>query len=138
MTRGKGLKRREKIVPAATILVVPSMAPHPVFSHNGADTPLHISPSIAALRIEVHRLLGFILRRPVGAEENPSRAAEPGWDSLKHVELVFLFEDHFGMRFSEQEIAELEDARGIERIVEKRFLEEQSLQLRGVEPCGTA
>jgi acyl carrier protein len=103
------------------------MAPHPGFSSN-----------IAALRIEVHRLLGFILRRPVGDEENPSRATEPGWDSMKHVELVFLFEDHFGMRFSEQEIAELEDARGIERIMEKRFLEEQPLPSRGVEACGTA
>jgi acyl carrier protein len=82
--------------------------------------------------------LGFILRRPVGDEENPSRATEPGWDSMKHVELVFLFEDHFGMRFLEQEIAELEDARGIERIIEKRFFERQPLSARGVEACGTA
>jgi acyl carrier protein len=114
------------------------MAPQPGLRHNGADTPLHISPNVAALRIEVHRLLGFILRRPVGDEENPSRATEPGWDSLKHIELVFLFEDHFGMRFSEQEIAELEDARGIERVIEKRFLEERPLPSRGVEACGTA
>jgi acyl carrier protein len=103
------------------------MAPQPVFSL-----------SSAGLRIEVHRLLSFILRRPIREEENPSRAAEPGWDSLKHVELVFLFEDHFGMRFSEQEIAEIEDARGIERMIEKRFLREQSLPSRGVEACGTA
>jgi acyl carrier protein len=95
-------------------------------------------PALLSLHIEVHRLLGFILRRPIREEENPSRATEPGWDSLRHVEMVFLFEDHFGMRFSEQEIQELEDARGIERIIEKRFLETPPLPQRGVEACGTA
>jgi acyl carrier protein len=96
------------------------MAPHPALS---------LSLRSSGLRIEVHRLLSFILRRPIGDEENPSRATEPGWDSLKHVELVFLIEDHFGMRFSEQEIAELEDAGGIERLVDSRS--------RG-DTCGTA
>ena len=97
-----------------------------------------LSSRSTGLRSEVHRLLGFILRRPLGDEENPSRATEPGWDSLKHIELVFLFEDHFGMRFLEHEIAELEDARGIERILEKRLLEESPLQARGAESCGMA
>jgi acyl carrier protein len=96
------------------------MAPHPA---------LGLSLSSSGLRIEVHRLLSFILRRPVGDEENPSRATEPGWDSLKHVELVFLIEDHFGMRFSEQEIVDLEDAGGIERLVDSS---------RRGDGCGTA
>jgi acyl carrier protein len=85
-------------------------------------------PALLGLRIELHRLLGFVLRRPIGADENPARATEPGWDSLKHVELVFLIEDHFGMRFGEQEIAGLEDTRQLERLIERK---------RG-EACGTA
>jgi len=94
-------------------------------------------PVRLSLRIEIHRLMSFILRRPIGAEENPSRTVEPGWDSLKHIELVFLLEDHFGMRFAEQEIAELEDARGIERLVESRLTEESQLDDKG-EQCATA
>jgi acyl carrier protein len=77
-------------------------------------------PAPLTLRSEVHRLLSFILQRPIGDSENPSRASEPGWDSLKHIELVFLLEDHFGICFAEQEVAELEDARGIEQFLEDR------------------
>jgi acyl carrier protein len=94
------------------------MAPHP--------TPdIHSLPS---LRSEVPRLLGFILRREIAEDENPSRATEAGWDSLKHIELVFLLEDHFGVRFAEQEIAELADACGIERLVEAHLLQSQLLE----------
>jgi acyl carrier protein len=72
------------------------------------------------LRSEVLRLLGYILGRTIGEQENPSRPSEPGWDSLKHIELVFLVEDHFGVRFSERELAEVEDAEQIVQALEKR------------------
>jgi acyl carrier protein len=77
-----------------------------------------------ALRVQVHRLLSYILRRPIGGIENPCRAAEPCWDSLKHIELMFLLEDHFQVRFTPEEMAGLEDAAGIEcllgRLIEER------------------
>jgi acyl carrier protein len=101
-----------KISAAATILMIRAMAPHPT-----PDTQ-----SLPILHSEVQRLLGFILRRDIGEAENPSRATEPAWDSLRHVELVFLLEDHFGIRLNEREIAELEDALGIERAVEDHLL----------------
>jgi acyl carrier protein len=72
------------------------------------------------LRREVLRLVGYILGRTMGERENPSRSAEAGWDSLKHVELMFLLEDHFAVRFSEEEMAELEDADGIAKLLERR------------------
>ena len=122
-------KKTRKFVLAATILVDSHMAAHP---HPNLRSPDNRSE---LLRIEVHRLLGFILRRPIADDENPSRATEPGWDSLKHVELVFLIEDHFGMRFLKQEIATLEDARGIEAVVEARRAEPEKDE-RGA-ACGT-
>jgi acyl carrier protein len=112
--------------------------------HNTSDFAMapHPTPdvrSLPILRSEVPRLLGFILRREIAEDENPSRASEAGWDSLKHIELVFLLEDHFGVRFAEQEIAALEDARGIECLVEAHLLHarllNQELGERGA-ACG--
>ncbi len=104
------------------------MAPHPALDVSLGDTL-----GSSGLRIEVHRLLSFILRRPIGDQENPSRAAEPRWDALKHVELVFLIQDHFGMRLSDKEISELEDALAIESLVHQKRVH----QKRGA-ACGTA
>ena len=83
--------------------------------------PASISPPASQeLRGQILRLLGYILRRPVSENENPSRSREPEWDSLKHVEFMFLLEDHFGIRFSEGEMAEIEDAGSILQILERR------------------
>jgi acyl carrier protein len=78
---------------------------------------------------EVRRLLGMMLRRDIGDSENPSRATEPGWDSLKHVEIAFLLEDQFDIRLSHQEISSLSD---LEQIV--KFVAEKRKGSR----CGTA
>ena len=73
------------------------------------------------IRGEVLELIGFVLGRPIGKAEHPSRATEPAWDSLKHVELAFLIEDHFGVRFSEKEVAGIEDLAGIVTILEEKL-----------------
>jgi len=73
------------------------------------------------LHADVRRLLSEALGRPVGEAENPSRETETGWDSFTHVELVFLLEDHFGVRFEGREIAGLRDSRDIVRLLEARL-----------------
>jgi acyl carrier protein len=65
--------------------------------------------------------LSQALGRPVGDAENPSRETEARWDSFTHVELVFLLEDHFQLRFEGREIAGLRDAADIVRLVEARL-----------------
>jgi acyl carrier protein len=69
---------------------------------------------------EVRRLLGMMLRRNIGDSENPSRATEPAWDSLKHLEIAFLLEDEFDLRLSHQDIGNLSDLEQIVRFVEAR------------------
>ena len=59
-----------------------------------------MSPSeIESQLIEV---LSTVLGQPVSA--TASRANEPGWDSLKHIQIVFAVEEKFGVQFTEEEI----------------------------------
>jgi acyl carrier protein len=55
---------------------------------------------------ELKDLLGLILSEPVTA--STSRANQPGWDSLKHMQIVFAIEERFEVRFSEEEIPQLD------------------------------
>lgn len=73
------------------------------------------------LRDEIRGLLELALRRQIAEQENVSRESELAWDSLKHVELMFLLEDHFDLRFSEKEMAAMENAVEIERVVEGKL-----------------
>ena len=62
-------------------------------------------------------MLGMILRRDIGDSENPSRAREPAWDSLKHLEIAFLLEDQFDIRLNHQDIGNLSDLEQIVKLV---------------------
>jgi acyl carrier protein len=62
-----------------------------------------------ATEAEVRRILGLILGRMIGEQENPSRSTEPNWDSLKHLELVLLLEDHFQVHFTEDDLTRMSD-----------------------------
>jgi len=59
----------------------------------------------------------MILRRDIGDSENPSRAREPAWDSLKHLEIAFLLEDRFDIRLNHQDIGNLSDLEQIVKLV---------------------
>ena len=68
---------------------------------------------------EVRRLLGTALQRPI-IDENTSRSTEPAWDSLKHLEFVFLLEEHFGVQLTEDEISNITNLPQVVQLVEAR------------------
>ena len=63
----------------------------------------------------VAELISITVGRQVGFKEAVTRDSEASWDSLKHVELIFMLEERFGVQFTEQEMTEL---RSSDRIVE--------------------
>lgn len=53
----------------------------------------------------INKAFRAVLGRDIQPGESVSRAAVPGWDSLKHLELVFAVEAELGLCFNEDEIA---------------------------------
>lgn len=70
---------------------------------------------------EVRSIVELVVGRLPGGEAPSDRASTPGWDSLKQVEIVFLLEDRFGVRFTEEEIATLDSVDRIARSLEGRI-----------------
>jgi acyl carrier protein len=48
------------------------------------------------------------------------REDNPAWNSLKHVDLIFLIEDEFGIELTEDEMSDLDSLSGIVALVESR------------------
>ena len=63
------------------------------------------------LEIEVAKLVSEILGEPVGPEA--SRVMVARWDSLKHLEISFAFEEAYGVRLDEAEMAALSSVKGL-------------------------
>lgn len=61
----------------------------------------------------VREVFSCVLQRKIKKEEIIDRKNEPLWDSLKHVELIFMIEERFGIRFSESQMTELSGLEGI-------------------------
>lgn len=55
----------------------------------------------------VREILQAALNTPLEGIENPTRGGSEGWDSLSHIEIVFMLEERFDVRFSEEEIVGL-------------------------------
>ena len=68
----------------------------------------------------VAELLSITLGRRVPQNESVSRDSESTWDSLKHVQLILMLEEQFGIQFSEEEMGSLRDSDGIVRAVEEK------------------
>jgi acyl carrier protein len=60
------------------------------------------------IRKAVMEIFSTVLERPVAEGERIEREQEGKWDSLKHVELIFMIEGRFDIQFSETEMAELD------------------------------
>ena len=69
--------------------------------------------SLDATSEEVRELLETALSTRLDATENPRRDRVETWDSLTHLELVFLLEERFDARFSEKEIVEMSSLESI-------------------------
>jgi acyl carrier protein len=68
----------------------------------------------------VVELLSITVGRPIALTESVTRDSEPTWDSLKHIELILMLEEHFGVRFSEEEIPALGNSDEIVDAIEGR------------------
>ncbi len=63
----------------------------------------------------MREILETALSMSLDGVPNPSRDELEGWDSLSHIEVVFMVEEEWGVRFSESEIAAL---RSLDDLVE--------------------
>ena len=70
---------------------------------------------------EVRRIVGQVLNRHIRDDENILRTDEPGWDSLKQVEILFAVEDGFSIRFKEVELSGLSSVNQIASAVETKL-----------------
>jgi acyl carrier protein len=68
----------------------------------------------------VAELLSIAVGRHIALGETVLRDSEPKWDSLKHVELVFMLEDRFGVQFSEEEMGDLRSSDHIVHSIEEK------------------
>jgi acyl carrier protein len=68
----------------------------------------------------VAELLSITVGRKIDVAESVTRDNEPSWDSLKHVELVFMLEERFGVQFSEEEMAALRSSDEIVHALEEK------------------
>jgi len=53
-------------------------------------------------------------------DANTSTQTQSRWDSLRHMNLVFALEDHYGVRFSDEEIPALTSVAAIEAALASR------------------
>lgn len=76
--------------------------------------------SRAEIQAAVADLLSITIGRPMAPNEPVTRDREPTWDSLKHVQLILLLEEHFGVQFSEEEMGSLGSSDEIVKAIEEK------------------
>ena len=65
----------------------------------------------------VSECLSQVLRRQIDAGMLIERQDDGDWDSLRHVELIFMLEDRTGIRFTEEEITGINNSNDIIHLV---------------------
>lgn len=66
----------------------------------------------------LRRLIAVIINADVPANAD-LRQDIPRWDSLKHIEIIFAVEDHFGITLNEETIAQVEGITSLAEAVEQ-------------------
>ena len=67
---------------------------------------------------ELTELCGAILGHPV--DRTLTRAGEDTWDSLKHMQIIFAVEEKFSVRFTEEEIPQMDSVARFADYLEQR------------------
>lgn len=68
----------------------------------------------------VRDILTTLIKRDPPPDENILRSQEQSWDSLQHMEMVFMLESRFGIRFDAEEVPKLDSSEAIVRLVEAK------------------
>jgi acyl carrier protein len=74
----------------------------------------------AEIQEAVAELLSISLERQVARAESVTRDSDPKWDSVKHVELILMLEEHFGVQFSEEEMGAMRSFDEIVQAIEEK------------------
>jgi acyl carrier protein len=61
----------------------------------------------------VREVLGTAFERPIPPGEDLSPLTEARWDSVKHIDILFMLEEALGITFAEEELSELKSARSL-------------------------
>ena len=71
------------------------------------------------LELEIAKLVSEILGENVGIDA--SRESVAAWDSLRHVEIIFAFEEAYELRLDESEMGELRSVKDLAgRLIRER------------------
>ena len=68
----------------------------------------------------VYRVISTILKQEFSTDQKLIKDETGGWDSLKHIEIMFAIEEELDVQFSEHELAELDSAEKIIEIIQAR------------------
>lgn len=68
----------------------------------------------------VRDILATIIKHEIPPGENILRSQEQSWDSLQHMEMVFMLESRFGIRFDAEEVPKLDSTEAIVQLIEAK------------------
>jgi acyl carrier protein len=68
----------------------------------------------------VRHILETALDASLDGIPNPRRGEVPGWDSLVQVELIFMLEEEFSVRFAEDEVGHLNSVEEIVMMLKQK------------------
>ena len=70
---------------------------------------------------KLRAIVGELLETEVSSGADLARSAVPAWDSLNHLRLVMTVEEEFGIRFEQEEVAQIESLSQLHNLVEAKL-----------------